>query len=626
MSNRYPYETRAIELFIAYLYSVRGERFQIEAEHVQVGTHNCDFMLASVDEPTRRIAVEIVRIVDDETELKQDAFRAAHWSALKGELRTLGVSGVLVRTPWNIPTVPRVSRANAPKLAQRLKAALDARPDDESVSVDGHNVVRLPEFKDVGASANSGAHYVNRPLLTRGLLETLADKELQVDFAGVERVILAVAWRSSLDADELRRELANTDDVGRLRIVERVYHVRLDGPVQLVFARSIASVTQSAAPLPPEDRVLLDHWLAARLFANASGAFSRARAEVLANGGETTFLSRDTREALAHHGAQLVEEGHLADAAWILESTRGDTDPLPEQLLPSGSITTVRGTAAWLAHTLAAHVQREELPSLVRTIGAFATDSNAYVRKMAAFGLRVLMARRDRVGPGSEPLEPVLRQDIYRLWRDYVATAPSDSRGDDAASTLAFIYDLNAEDVIWAFETLRPVVEHDGLTDLTRLVIYFGWTRESDTLMSSGFDGTSIRERVLSLLRSDEDFRSQVAYVVHHNLKNHPETRALVAELVESLLRNGQPGDHNLSLSLECAGLLAEPDLLDAKSDALVCALIAKANESSQDEGFYLAYIVKQIAASLRAANQPDRADRWLQQLTAPELRLIAGP
>jgi hypothetical protein len=98
-----------------------------------------------------------------------------HWEVLKAELKKIGVEGVLVRTPWSIRTAPRTTQKVVPELARRIKDALDSAPTAKRVTIEGHEIIRIPELSGVVPSANSGVHHVNNPLLTELLLTTLED-------------------------------------------------------------------------------------------------------------------------------------------------------------------------------------------------------------------------------------------------------------------------------------------------------------------------------------------------------------------------------------------------------------------------------------------------------------------
>lgn len=620
MSNRHPYETKAIETLIGHLRSSGSGDFLVEAEHVPVGRKNCDFLLAPRTGPGRKVAVEVVRVVDNQAEMEVDYFRGIHWEALKAELKALGVDGVLIRTPWSIRTVPReTQKVVVPGLARRIKAALDADPDSKSVMVDGHEVVRIADLSGVVPSANTGAHYVNRPLLTEILLTTLEDKDAQLALSDVDRVLLAVAWSTSLDADGISRQLARRTDLERLRNTDRVVFIDRSAAPATVYSRGVRDFFDGQGPFPAQDRELTSLWFTTRLTDNHSTAFDLVRATASTRNESLDFLDAEAKSALAHHGTQLVELGRHDDALWVIRKLRDDADPPIESRPSSGGICTVRGTTAWLAHRLAAAVPVAGLPELVRVAEAFARDANVYIREMASFALRVLMARRDELSDGHFVMPEELRSEVKRVWRAYLDAAPADGLADDAASTLAFVYDLSEAELAHVIETLIEHVTMEGMRGLARSAIYFTHLRPNETGMPTHFDGAQLRARVHGLLASNPEFRGEISFVVFRSMKDHPEVRRAMAGLVRMLLDLG-PEDRSTGFALECVAMLAADALLDEATERKALECLGRAKELGHHVRMELAFRLGEACETLVAAGQADRVDRWLGLVDDSEL------
>ena len=218
-------------------------------------------------------------------------------------------------------------------------------------------------------------------------------------------------------------------------------------------------------------------------------------------------------------GSELVEKGRQADALWIMRLLCSDADPPHETRQPSGGICIVRGSVAWLTHRLAAAAPIAELSELVRVTEAFANDPNVYVREMASFALRVLMARRDEQAAGDLALDENLRSDIKRIWRRSVDGACADGLADPAASTLAFIFDLTGEDVEHVLDTLIDDVDAEGMRALAHRALYFCQLRSTDPGMPKTFDGRRARTLVRALIASNSAFRGEMAFVcVFHGI------------------------------------------------------------------------------------------------------------
>jgi hypothetical protein len=174
MSNRHPYEEQTIELLRAHLTDVRGTAFKIIGEHVQVGPKNCDYLLGVETGAGVQLAVELVRIVDEPDAMQKMSFRGVLWDALKDELTKLGLSGVWVRTPWNITTPPRETKKSvAPELARRIFAEVQVKPSQTTWSVDGYEVRRIDGLEGVVPSSIGHGQWINNQGLTGTLLTTL---------------------------------------------------------------------------------------------------------------------------------------------------------------------------------------------------------------------------------------------------------------------------------------------------------------------------------------------------------------------------------------------------------------------------------------------------------------------
>jgi hypothetical protein len=164
LSNRKPWETASIELYIAHLNRTLGSLYVIEKEHVPVGGgKNCDFVLRDEAGKGPRVAAELVQIIDDPKAMEGDFFRVGLWNELRPELEALGVKGVVVGTPWDTPPcwMPRkLKKENTARLlAARIKAKLDENPTADTVEVDGLKVKRVPGLGIVGFGSHSGAHW-----------------------------------------------------------------------------------------------------------------------------------------------------------------------------------------------------------------------------------------------------------------------------------------------------------------------------------------------------------------------------------------------------------------------------------------------------------------------------------
>lgn len=618
MSNRSPYETKAIEVFIEHLRSSGNGDYRVEAEHVPVGRKNCDFLLAPLDGSDRKIAVEVVRVVDNPADMQQQSFRDIHWEVLTAELKALGVAGVLVRTPWSIRAAPHKTKKLAVQLARDIKAALDAAPDAKTVTVSGHEVVRIADLPGIVPSATSGMHLGNNRGHTDVLLSMLEDKDAQVALPGVERVLLAVEWNTDLDAETVVRELARRADLERLCHADRAFFIDRSGTVAAIYSREVRDFFSGSGVFPVRDGEMVAAWFSTRLTDNHAGAFELVRATYEARGRSLHFLGTEGREALAHHATRLVESGQVGDALWVVRELIADPDPTAGTRVSSGLISTVRGTTAWLLHRVAAAVGVHELPEVTQMTEALATDPNSYVRGMAAFALCVLMARRDELSNGGFVVPHAIRSNVKRIWWDYLNRAPADGLADEAASTLSFVYDLTESEVLQTLTCLLEHVTQEGMRDLARSALYFSELRGTDTGVPTAFQPDTVRARVRELIASSKTFREEVSFVLFRSMTDHPEVRGSTADLVPFLL-DLEPVEPS-GFVLQCVAMLALDGFLTPTTEAKALEHLARARTLEPSVRMGLGFMLEHACRPLVTAGQTARVQEWLRLLGDDEV------
>lgn len=616
VSNRHAYETTAIEQLLAVM-EEQGRTLRVMADHVASGRKNCDFLLAPASGAGRGVAVEVVRIIDDPADMETHYRRSIHSAALRAELGRVNVSGLTVRTPWAIRGSPRELKLAAPGLARRIQAAVAAEPDAELLYVDGHEVVPAPGLEGVVTSAHSTVSYVDRPQLAEKLMATLEDKDAQLAVPEVERAILAVAWDTSLEADGVIREIARRTDLSRLRNADRVYFIGHDNLVRLIYARELRDYFDAGGPMPSDLHELQGRWFGARLGDNRVGTLELVRS-TLAGQGSMNFLTTDAREALAHHGTHLVENGRLEEGGWIVDQLRADLDPPTDTHPPSGGICTVRGSIAWLTHRLAAAVPHDALPPLVAVTEALANDPNMYVREMAAFPLRVLMARRDQLNEGGYVLPDGVRADIKRVWRAYVDGAAAAGLQDPAASTLDYVFDLAEDEVAHVIDELVGGVDSDGMRSLARCALYFSQLRPTDPGVPGRFVGAGLRERVRAVLCENPRFADACGFVLFRSMKDHPESCGAMAELVPVLLGSSEGGA--AGFAVECAGMLAVQGTITADAEDALFRCLERSRTLGRPARMTLAFRLAEAVAALAGAGMADKGEEWLSRVSDEEL------
>jgi hypothetical protein len=616
MSHRHPYETKTIASFIDHLAQTTGARYQIEAEHVPVGTKNCDFVLADAAGKGPELAVELVRIVDSPTAMKDHSLRSALWEALRKELATLGMTDLLVDTPWKHSWTPRELNGSAGKeLAARLKAAFDARPGDKGIEVDGFTLHQIPGLGFISFGSHASASWVNQERLAESILDTLADKDAQINVPGCRRIVIAVEMETMLNAKEITQQFALRDDLHRLVHTDEAFFADRNGAFHSIYRRDVRDYFLGTGPYPPLAAEMVDLWFAERLMHNQPETFALARSQA-AKTGLGFLLTATTRTALAHCASELVKNGDHDAGLWVMRELAGDPDP-PEPTDYDGTIVTVRGTVAWLTAALASRVEATVLPEVLGYVERLAADSNRYVRRLAAIALKVLVARRDSFSEGRPILDEQIRANILAAALEFTRAADDDALTRAAARVFAHAFDLTPTQVHEIIDRLLARADHDALGDLARLLCYFAAMRESDPTFSALFDASTLKAKLKDLVLHNGGFRDAVAFVTFKTTEGDVRAAAKLGPLVALLLqttanwRSAHFPFESFKHIVEAGH--ATPDLEFALVDAVRRCLSDQCKDGFRE--FSIKHFLKPALASLRHAGRPHAADRVLELL-----------
>lgn len=614
MSNRKPYETHAISQLLEHLRtSGRGE-FEVIGEHVPVvGGRNCDFLLGTKAHGNRPLAVEIVRAVDNDAELKQESFRTAHWNALRGAFEACGLVGVTVHTPSNLDRPPRDAPTYAAGLAQRAQREFSLVPSMTSIRIDGHTITRTTATRGVMLATLGDLHWVNRPFLAEHLLAVFEDKDLQLAIPDADRVLLVVEWRTDLDAEDLARELAKRPDLDRIRHADEILFLDRQKKIDLIYSRDVRDYFAGSTSFSEHRLRLVEQWLITRLSENFPRTIDLVRSLEAERPGALDLFNAECKAALAHHVAWLVEQGDNSHGQWALDLLRNDPDPAPETSSSSDGIATVRGTVAWLAHRVAGVAPSGELTPVISVVEQFAADRNPYVRDVAKYSVGVLMARRDLRGQAALPES--LRNEIKRVWQGYFDLCVP-AQADAAALTIRHVYDLTETEVLDILDRLVRVVGHDGMEALTRFALYFAALRPRDDGFTEPFEGTVLGDRVRELIRTNPSFRHQFAWSLWKSVSDHSTVRRAMAPFAIELL-SAAPDSADAWWLVEVAGILAADDLLPESSERL---LLERLRDSNAPHILHLTFgmALAELNDRLSKVGKASRITAWIAAL-APE-------
>jgi hypothetical protein len=620
MSNRHSYEKDAIEQVCSYLRTTRGVEYRIAAEHVPVGNKNCDYLLALAD-GSATIAVEIVRLVDAPASVEQARWRSILWDALKIECSKRGISGYTVQTPWNLNTPPRDIRGKlAPKVADAVAEFLRSNPYAVDFNVDGFRFRRAPELEGIGAYASGGAHWIDMAGGAAGILEVLEDKDAQLALPATERILVAVPSGTELNANEIARELSLRKDLDRLHHADLVLNVPTGGEVSVVYARAVRDYFAGRTPFPSDHTALIDLWFRARLDDNREGTFELVRA-LRESKGSLGFLSVQAREALGHHGTNLIDQNRHDDAVWILHELYADPDPSAEKPIHENAITTVRGTAAFLLYRVVSAAPVEELAKFLEIARSLSADANLGVRRLAGHALMALMHWRDCHKNKQPLLKEELRLAIKRIWLDYIDSASANGLTDAARHTLDRVYDLTEVEVEHVIDALQYGRDWESDEVFARFIIYFAFLRSSDPGIALGFDDARLRERLKKLLSEEPEFCGQVAFGLRKSTQEHPEIRRTLEPLLVMLF-DAARGERALKFTLDSAAFLARDGLLSSDTQAAILRAVGAAGPFKSHEAYFVAEGISELANALDANRSSLDSSSLFTAVRDPELQM----
>lgn len=341
-----------------------------------------------------------------------------------------------------------------------------------------------------------------------------------------------------------------------------------------------------------------------------ASVFEKARALVESRG--VAALSRDAREALAHHAADLVERNRIADGLWVMGELLADPDPRADAQPTSGTISTVRGAVAWLAYRLGARTSTVDLGKVVNAAAALVADGNRYVRETAAPLLGALMGRRDELtAEGRFALDVEARANIKAMWRGYVHAAVDDHLEDEAARTTASALDLEEGDVLDVVDTLLPGVSDEGLGHLMSLLVQFGYLRQLDRNLPVAVGGDRVRARLAELLASRADCHDRTGFFVFRLMRDQPALRSAVTPVLLLLMRHA-PNAWSLHFCLACVVMVAQSRLLSAEIGDLLVQAAMRVLRATPDDERALRHLVRTFRREMVGAGAEVEADELL--------------
>jgi hypothetical protein len=520
------WEVGAKDRFLRFLREQHGQPYVVTGEDVVTNSltrRDFDYELTPNTPDLSVIALEIFRLVGDE----QDLGHHRAWNdivfRLTTELRARGIAGYLIRTPhFNIPKSKRKEFAS--ETADRLAAAIASRPDQETFSVDGYVLYKLPGDAQVRFSYIGGVRQIN-PFgsVSDSLDELLPTKNEQLNTQGRLRTLLILNAGIFPQAKYDVRQYFSTKNLEEFPNIDRVFFEIAPGSISLVFDRRVFDCYRDERLTDDEDLAalffpLVEH----RLSFRDTKAFGIVR-KIRERYGTLDRLSADGKDALISSGEMFVEEMEWPSVLWIIEQLKNDShppfpNPMHDQVAKGEDyriITSVRGRLCWLIQKIVVHNLIEHYPSMLDILEGYAFGPDFYIRSQACVPLsEMAVRRRQKLPDGIRFMPEKIAERVKAIALRMLQNAGTNpALLDDVSNVLRWIGDLTEKEATEVIQRLSAVGELDGIHNRCGLLLYFALFRENQFPDLPPFDPARFKERLHEELRNGEPrFRTSLIW------------------------------------------------------------------------------------------------------------------
>lgn len=533
-----PEEEDTIERFRSFLCSQRGITLAVTGRDVVVDAktgENFDYQLQSQD--GSKLAVELVRLVEDGPALGRQRTWNLVIQRVKEDLEKRGLKGYLIFTPPYFAVKKKDIPIFATKLANDLESAIRNSNGAERFEKDGFDFHKIRDLELISFSFSSGARSIDpHGVAATVFADKLPKKNMQVAISGHERIILVTSWAIFVDNQDAIRALSGFN-FKEIENVDKIYFERTQGDFSLIFDRGIIEALKSRKNVQnPEALKLLLQYLRFQLEAKSRQAFEFVKVITAAAGSISWLDDRFAKQHLIKFGEDLLDQGDIDNALWIIRQLQNDPDPpvagANDSEDPDGKhnlhtrvvrgeetflITTVRGYLCWLIAKVVERNDPQYYAEMIAIIERYMHEDNLYVRVQACVPLAQLWSRRlaTRNQDGSpfdwdHQQRQTIRGLALRVMRDNAAhprvmeailsvfSGPRDLSEDEAEEMLRHFLDTKADYVLHA---------------LAPFVIYFALFRKNDYPKDGPFNSdrfvTILKEQILG---GSPSIRSSLAW------------------------------------------------------------------------------------------------------------------
>lgn len=518
------WEEEAKNHFIAELKVLGRGDWTVSATDVVVdklSNRNFDYQLRSGDE---LIALELFRLVEGEQEIARSKVWSRIANGIAQELRKRGVKGYTINSP-SFFAVPQLKIPGfVSKTANLLETAIKQNPDADSIPIDGYEIQRIEGFPDVSLFATGPGGQVNPTGNAYDVIvDKLPTKNAQLDISGHERIILIVNWALLVDRSNMI-EACSLVDFSQFKNVDKVYfELPNKGGIHLVYDCRIYEAFQPNAEPPERIEPLFVSWLASLLERKDPQAFSLVR-KITKREHSLVWLPTRSREQLVSFGEDFLQNHDWEQLDWIIKNLEDDPDPSVENAPddPEGQfnvhvrtrngessriIHTVRGRLCWLLTRVVASPRIDEYDRIFGIIEKYAIAENLFVRLHATVPLVELAKRRFATVEGnnrfmSDELAERVKRLVLRMV-DENSTHPAVLEW--IAHATVCIGDLDHDTALKVIKELLSIDKSEAAPDISWMMIYFAFLRESQFKQLPPFKSDEIREMLKDRLANGSD-------------------------------------------------------------------------------------------------------------------------
>jgi hypothetical protein len=561
------WEIDAKDRLVRFVYETRGVTYTTTGEDVVSNPatgKNFDFELTPEDTANPVIALEIFRLVGQETDLGQQRAWSVVVGLLTAEMEARGIRGYFIRTPrFNLPKFRR--KQFATETANFLADLIARNPDRREFSERGYSVSKTGNDERV-VFAHIGGIRQPHPFesASEALGELLPTKNEQLNVQGRERSLLIINTGIFSHGTDEVRHFFSTEDLTEFPNVDQVFFEVAPQDMQLVFDRRVFNCYRDQ--VPPEDpalSALFIPFVEHRLSVRDRDALSISHRLVERDGSLNGF-SPSGKDSLISFGESLAEAEEWHEVLWIIDALKDDPDPhFPNDLhnrMVRGEnnvfITSVRGRLCWLIQKVVVYNRVVSYSAMLDILEAYAFGQDFYIRSQACVPLvDMAVRRRSRLPDGSRFMPEEIAERIKRIAFGMLHDSGKyTALLEHVSNFFVWIKDLSTEEVLEVLERLEPCDGRNGAHNRCFVLLYAALFRGNEFGGLPPFNQDPFVDQLhQELLDGPSRFRTSLMWQMAGGADDDPMNFALIRPFLESFLSGAYSGSGYIHFQRICA-------------------------------------------------------------------------